>query len=109
MTRLILILALVLAPGLALARSLTGFYEVWGRNIDGTVYTGTAEIRDDGKNVNVFWSTTIGKFSGTGVRDGKIVLIDWGSDYLIIYTVMEDGELHGTWADGYALDRLTPR
>jgi len=109
MPRLLLTLALLLAPTFALAQSLSGFYDVWGRNLDGAAYSGTAEVRDDGETVSIFWDTTVGVYSGTGARDGSTVLIDWGSDYLIVYTVMEDGELHGTWADGYALDRLTPR
>jgi len=109
MPRLLLTLALLLAPTFALAQSLAGQYEVWGRNIDGAAYTGTAEIRDDGANVTIFWTTTVGAYSGTGTRDGNVVLIDWGSEYFIVYTVMDDGELHGTWADGYALDRLSPR
>ena len=51
----------------------------------------------------------VGSYSGTGNRDGNVLLVDWGADYLIVYTIMDDGELHGTWADGYALDRLSPR
>ena len=109
MPRLLFTLALLLAPTLAHAQALSGFYDVWGRNLDGGAYTGTAEIRDDGETVNIFWNTTVGVYSGTGAREGNVVLVDWGADYLIVYTVMEDGELHGTWADGYALDRLTPR
>ena len=109
MPRLLLTLAFLLAPTFALAQSLAGQYDVWGRNLDGAAYEGSAEVRDDGETVTIFWNTTIGSFSGTGMRDGNIVLVDWGSDYLIVYTVMDDGEMHGTWADGYALDRLSPR
>lgn len=109
MPRLLLALALLFAPTFALAQSLAGMYDVWGRNLDGAAYEGSAEVRDDGETINIFWNTTAGVYSGTGARDGNIILIDWGSDYLIVYTIMEDGELHGTWADGYALDRLSPR
>lgn len=109
MPRIFLTLAFLLAPTLALAQSLAGQYDVWGRNLDGAVYEGTAEVRDDGKSVTIFWDTTAGVYSGTGMREGNTVLIDWGSDFLIVYTVMSDGEMHGTWGDGYALDRLSPR
>ena len=109
MPRLTLTLALLLAPTLALAQSLSGLYDVWGRNLAGDVYTGTAEIRDTGAEIGFYWSTTAGSYSGSGTREGNILLVDWGSDYLIVYTVMDDGELHGTWADGYGLDRLSPR
>ena len=109
MPRLLLTLAILFAPTVAFAQSLAGQYDVWGRNLDGAAYEGTAEVRDDGEAVTIFWNTTVGVYSGTGARDGNVVLIDWGSDYLIVYTVMDDGELHGTWADGYALDRLSPR
>lgn len=102
-------LLLSLALGPATAQSLAGSYDVWGRNLDGAAYEGTAEVRDDGETVTIFWNTTIGKYAGEGVREGKTLLMDWGSDYLIVYTIMSDGELHGTWADGYALDRLSPR
>ncbi|MCB1355176.1 MAG: hypothetical protein KDK53_01285 [Maritimibacter sp.] len=109
MLRLLLLLALLLAPTLTFAQSLAGSYDVWGRNLDGAVYTGTAQVSDDGETVSIFWQTTVGTYSGTGARDGNTILVDWGSDYLIVYTVMSDGELHGTWADGYALDRLSPK
>ena len=109
MPRLLLALALLFAPTFAHAQSLAGMYDDWGRKLDGAAYEGSAEVRDDGETINIFWNTTAGVYSGTGARDGNIILIDWGSDYLIVYTIMEDGELHGTWADGYALDRLSPR
>ncbi len=102
-------LGLLLAPTLAVAETLAGLYDVWGRNVDGAAYEGAAEVRDDGETITIFWDTTAGVYSGTGTRDGKVVLIDWGADHFIVYTVMEDGELHGTWADGYALDRLSPQ
>lgn len=107
--RLFLILALLLTPPFAFAQSLAGTYDVWGRNIDGAPYDGTAEVRDDGETVTIFWDTTAGIYSGTGVRVGSVVLIEWGADHPVVYTIMDDGELHGTWADGYALDRLSPR
>ena len=46
---------------------------------------------------------------GVGVLDGRVVTVDWGDATPVIYVVMEDGELHGTWADGTALEKLTPR
>lgn len=110
MSRLFPALAfLLLATTYATAQSLAGQYDVWGRNLDGAAYEGTAEVRDDGRNVTIFWNTTAGVYSGTGARDGNLLLIDWGADYMVVYTIMDDGELHGTWADGYALDRLSPR
>ena len=43
------------------------------------------------------------------VRDGHLLIVDWGDETPIIYVVMADGELHGTWADGRALEKLVPR
>ena len=110
MSRLLLGLAIGLfAPLAVFAQSLTGVYDVHGRNPDGSPYSGTARIDDDGETVSIQWNTSAGAYSGQGHRDGKILLIDWGDTYYIVYVVMDDGDLHGTWADGYGLDRLSPR
>ena len=41
-----------------------------------------------------------------GDRPGTV---EWGSDYPVYYLILPSGELHGTWANGTALERLIPR
>lgn len=47
-------------------------------------------------------------YSGEGLIDGRIVAVNWGAETPVVYVVMPDGDLHGTWDDGYALERLSP-
>ncbi len=109
MTRRILFaLVLLLTPALALADSLAGTYRVDGRNPDGSSYAGTVVITGADDRLEFLWDTGT-TFRGTGVREGRVVTVDWGDAYPVVYVVMPDGELHGTWADGYGLDRLSPR
>lgn len=106
--RLLLALPLLLLPALALADGLAGTYRAEGRNPDGSAYTGSARIEDDGATIRVFWKVGASSYSGVGFRDGRVVVVDWGQTDPVVYVVMSDGELHGTWAGGRALERLIP-
>lgn len=91
------------------ARSLFRSYAVQGRNPDGTPYSGAARLTEaPGGQVTVTWTIDGQSYSGTGPRDGHVLLVDWGDPHPVVYVIMPDGELHGTWADGTALDKLTP-
>jgi len=106
--RILLILALLLAPAAAIAESLTGSYRAIGRYPDGTAYTGTVRIEDDGASIRVMWAIGTRSYLGAGPRDGRVITVDWGDATPIVYVVMDDGELHGTWADGTAHEKLIP-
>lgn len=79
-----------------------------GRNPDGTTYTGTARVTVQGTSVSITWVMGGQTFQGKGLRDGRVIAVDWGQADPVVYVVMPDGEFHGTWADGTALDKLIP-
>ena len=93
----------------ALAQDLTGAYLAQGRNADGSTYRGTVQLTHRADVVSLAWQVGAESYIGTGVLDGRVVTVDWGADTPVVYVVMPDGTLHGTWADGYALERLTPQ
>ena len=111
---LALIPAAVAFPALAQKKStgrgalIAGRYTAEGRNPDGSGYSGTAEISQDGDAVAIAWSVGGSAYRGTGVIEGRVVTVDWGDATPIVYVLMPDGSLHGTWADGTALERITP-
>jgi len=88
-------------------QNLTGSYASNGLNSDGSSYQGTAAIVEKGNEVSLTWSIGGQTYQGQGVREGLVVVIDWGSAHPIVYVVMPNGNLHGTWDDGRALDKLT--
>lgn len=97
------------AANAQLGRSLVGNYTVAGRNPDGSAYSGTVQIAQTGNAVQITWNVGGQTYGGTGTLDGRVMTVDWGSDSPVVYVVMPNGELHGTWAKGTALDKLTPR
>lgn len=106
--RILLALAVLLAPALALAEGLAGTYRAEGRDGEGRSYSGTVVITETDGQLTFLWD--IGStYRGSGLREGRVVTIDWGGDYPVVYVVMPDGELHGTWDDGRAVERLLPR
>lgn len=106
--RFLLALALLLVPALALADGLAGTYGVEGRNTSGPAYSGTLVITGADEALTFLWDTG-STYRGAGVREGRIVTVDWGAPYPVVYAIMPDGELHGTWDDGRALEKLIPR
>lgn len=105
---------LALATPFALIASLayadvTGSYSAQGRNPDGSAYSGSAELVQEDGYVSIRWTIGGQTYTGRGPLNGDVVTIDWGDTAPLVYVIMPDGELHGTWADGAALDKLTPR
>ncbi|MEX0302819.1 MAG: hypothetical protein AB3N24_10380 [Leisingera sp.] len=92
----------------AFAQSVSGVYRAEGRNPDGSSYTGTVQIQDSGGSVQMQWSIAGQSYSGNGSRNGDVVWVDWGQTHPVVYVRMPSGELHGTWANGRALERLIP-
>jgi hypothetical protein len=109
MTRILLTLALILAPVVAFAQSVGGVYTAQGRNANGSSYTGTVWIDDAGESFNVDWEVGISAYSGIGTIQGNVLVVDWGDRWPIYYVILPNGELHGTWSNGAALERLIPR
>lgn len=100
-------LTFALAGG-ALAQSVTGSYRAEGRNADGTKYNGTVQISDQGGQIAMHWRIAGQSYSGKGTRNGDVIWVNWGDQYPVVYVRMPSGELHGTWANGRALERLIP-
>ncbi|WP_136439471.1 hypothetical protein [Pacificoceanicola onchidii] len=96
-------------PTLA-AADLTGQYTVAGRNADGSTYTGTLALSQDGMTVAADWLVGGTAYSGYGPLEGRVLTINWAPGQPpVIYVTMSDGTLHGTWADGLALEKATPK
>lgn len=92
----------------AAAQSISGSYRAEGRNPDGSTYTGTVQIQDNGGAIEMNWQVGAQAYAGTGTRNGDVVRVDWGDTYPVVYVRMPSGELHGTWSNGRALERLIP-
>lgn len=97
--------ALLACP--AFAQDLSGTYIAQGRNPDGSPYGATVQMTHSGDLVSMAWRSGDRGYTGTGVIDGRVITVNWGADTPIFYVVMPDGSLHGTWADGAALEKLT--
>lgn len=85
---------------------ISGVYRAEGRNPDGSAYAGTAVINAVGATVQIDWTVGNQRYSGAGVRDGQVVVVNWGQPAPVIYVVMSNGDLYGTWENGTALERL---
>ena len=118
MQRLALAAAFMLAGiGGAAAQNIGGYYDVYGTNINGSEYRGTAEIRViSDTTCEIYWTTGSSTSSGICMRYG----VAFAAGYvlgdaigLVIYEIMDDGSLQGTWTiagyDGNGTEVLTPQ
>lgn len=88
---------------------LPGTYSVAGVNPNGSTYRGEVTITEDGGIFNFRWRISNGDiFRGKGRLRGRILTVDWGQQYPVIYHVDEDGTLRGKWANGRASEDLRP-
>lgn len=87
---------------------IAGGYDARGMNPDGSVYRGEVRISQQDSAVEVHWNVAGQLYSGRGQIEGRVVTVDWGSSSPVVYVLM-GRELHGTWENGTALERLTPR
>lgn len=87
--------------------NITGFYKAEGRNPNGSSYTGKVSVQEQpGGGVAFAWEVGNQTYTGIGLREGRVVTVNWGADSPVVYVVMQDGSLHGTWSNGKALERL---
>jgi hypothetical protein len=117
---------LVLAPAFALALVLLatpalaqrdGLYDVTGVNLDGTPYTGVAQIRAVGLNsFSILWRIGNTIVEGTGMASGRTVAVSYGQAQrpgIGIYSLNPDGSMDGEWtiigAPAIGRERLTIR
>ena len=109
--RIFLFSALVVAfvgPAIAQGLGVSGQYQVDGRNPDGTAYSGVARVIQIGDQVRITWEIAGRRFEGQGVVQGDQITVDWGDTTPVIYVILDDGTLSGTWAGGQGSDVLTP-
>ncbi|WP_305984808.1 hypothetical protein [Roseibium sp. MMSF_3544] len=97
------------SPNAVLQQQIEGTYDSVGRNPDGSRYEGVARIEVRDGTVYMVWNIAGETFSGQGSRNGNTLVIDWGQQDPVIYTIEPDGTLQGTWAAGKAAETLRPR
>ncbi len=85
-----------------------GQYRVQGTNPNGTPYAGTVTIERVGALYKFQWQIGRDVFQGQGTLYGRVLTIDWGQADPVIYQVLLDGTLEGTWARGQGTERLLP-
>ncbi|MGK7862690.1 hypothetical protein [Falsiroseomonas sp. E2-1-a4] len=107
---------LALLPCAAQAQQ-EGLYDVTGTNLDGTGYTGLAQIRTVGlASFAIRWRIGNQTVEGVGFASGRTVAVAYGLTQrpgIGIYTLNADGSLDGEWtivgAPANARERLVPR
>jgi hypothetical protein len=101
----------------AAAQDIGGTYAVEGKNLNGTSYSGTAEITLTSETTcRIVWNTGSTTSNGICMRNQNAFAAGYvlGNGVgLVIYEVMEDGSMHGLWtvADtpGIGYETLTPQ
>ena len=99
--------AFALAGTAAAQSALDGTYRVQGRNPDGSAYAGAVRLVEPGGSVAMTWQVGNRTYQGTGSFDGRLMIVNWGDRYPVVYVLMSDGTLHGTWSNGRALEKLS--
>ena len=88
---------------------ISGKYSIHGTNPNGTIYSGFVTIRRDGDRYRFDWVISTGDtYRGTGIFNGRSIVVDWGQQYPVIYQVGPNGVLTGTWNGGTATETLVP-
>jgi hypothetical protein len=100
MRRLVLSLAFLLLAAPAFAQR-EGLYDVTGTNLDGTPYTGVAQIRLVGMNsFNITWRIGNQLVEGVGMASGRSIAVTYGLAQrpgMGIYQLNPDGSMEGEW------------
>jgi hypothetical protein len=102
MKRLILAAAILAAStAVGHAQDFGGVYNVQGTNLDGSPYGGTAEIRViSDTTCEIYWTTGPTTSAGICMRYGPAFAAGYRMNDvigLVIYQIMDDGTLNGTW------------
>jgi len=116
MRPILIALAFVLFGAPALAQR-DGLYDVTGTNLDGTDYTGLAQIRAVGLNsFNILWRVGDQIVEGVGMASGRTIAVAYGMAQrpgMGVYTLHPDGSMDGDWtiigSPSIGRERLVPR
>ncbi len=95
----------VLLIGLSLATPAraqqSGLYDVTGVNLDGTPYTGVAQIRQSGlASFTILWRIGNDVIEGVGFASGRTISVAYGLAQrpgIGIYALNPDGSMDGEW------------
>ena len=99
----------LLGPAIASDVYISGIYKSYGLNPNGTDYSGEVCIEQSVSDIFMTWSFNgVTSYSGNGQISGQVVSVDWKAEFPVFYVIMADGELHGTWNDGTAVEKLSP-
>ncbi|MGG5809929.1 hypothetical protein [Falsiroseomonas sp. CW058] len=117
MRRLVLAAGLAATLAMPAAAQRAGVYDVTGTNLDGTAYTGIAQIRPAGlSSFLIVWRMGNQLVEGVGFASGRTIAVAYGLAQrpgIGIYTLNPDGSMDGEWtivgAPGNARERLVPR
>jgi hypothetical protein len=98
------------------ASSLAGAYQVAGKNVDGTAYSGTAEIAATSDTTcKISWQTAAATSQGICMRNGNSFAASYAlgdTIGLVVYQIKPDGTLEGLWTiagkPGVGAETLTP-
>jgi hypothetical protein len=85
-----------------------GKYTTQGMNPNGKPYAGTVNVTRRGERYLFGWQTGATSYSGTGTREGNLMIVDWGSTMPMLYAINPDGTLSGLWDAGRGHETLTP-
>jgi hypothetical protein len=115
--RLALAAGLLAALATPAAAQAPGVYDVSGTNLDGTPYTGIAQIRPAGlASFIIAWRIGNQVVEGVGFASGRTISVAYGLAQrpgIGIYTLNADGSLDGEWtvigAPANGRERLVPR
>ena len=99
------------------AQEIGGTYDVAGTNLNGSEYTGTAEITSLSETTcSIDWNTGETTSSGVCMRNGiafAAAHVQGDILGLLIYEIQEDGSMVGYWTvagmDGAGTETLTPQ
>jgi hypothetical protein len=85
-----------------------GKYTTQGMNPNGKPYFGTVNVTRRGERFQFAWQTGSTSYSGTGTREGNLMIVDWGGTMPMLYAINSDGTLSGLWDAGRGHETLTP-
>ena len=117
MRRLIAVLLLALGLAAPARAQQSGIYDVAGVNLDGTPYTGLAQIRQSGlASFAIVWRIGTDVIEGVGFASGRTIAVAYGLAQrpgIGIYQLNADGSMDGEWtiigAPAIGRERLTLR
>jgi hypothetical protein len=99
------------ATPMAAGRGLSGRYAVSGRNVDGSAYRGTLDLRADAGGYALDWQTG-NAYRGTALEYGGILAGAWGPDCGVVVYRIGPRELQGAWrtpGSGSGQETLLPQ